>query len=151
MTGTLNESQLRQVLHLQLYGRLACVSNGKVYLVPISYAFDGKYIYAHSREGQKIGMLRKNPNVCFQVDIIDNLSSWRSVIVWGKYEELKNQKEQALAIKLLDDRFGPLHVSESIERPSAGIHPPQSVEKKKKAVYFRIPLDEATGRFEKAG
>ncbi|HZY79624.1 MAG TPA: pyridoxamine 5'-phosphate oxidase family protein [Cyclobacteriaceae bacterium] len=149
MIGILNESQIRQVLHLQLCGRLACASDGKIYLVPVSYAFDDKYIYAHSREGQKINMLRKNPGVCFQVDIIDSLSSWRSVIIWGRFEELKTVKEQTRAIKLLDDRFGPLHVSESIARVSADIHPPQSVEKKKKAVYFRISLDEATGRFEK--
>lgn len=150
MTGPLNDSQIRQVLHLQLYGRLACILEGRIYMVPISYAFDDKYIYAHSREGQKIQALRKNPHVCFQVDIIDDLSNWRSVIAWGKYHEILTSKEQMHAVKLLDDRFGPIHVSESISRASDEIHPPMSVEKKKKAVYFKISIDEATGRFEKS-
>lgn len=150
MIGVLNDSQIRQVLQSQLYGRIASVSNGKVYVVPISYALDEKYIYAHSREGQKVEMLRKNPQVCFQVDIIDSLPNWRSVIIWGKYHELKTGEDERLAMKLLDDRFGPLHVSQSISRPSSDIHPPESVEKKKKAVYFRISIDEMTGRFEKS-
>ena len=121
MIGTLTNSQIIQVLHTQLYGRLGCVSNGKPYIVPVSYAFDGKHIYAHSREGQKIEMLRKNPQACFQVDVIENLSKWRSVIILGRYHELKTIKDQTLAMKLLDDRFGPLHVSESISRPSHDI------------------------------
>jgi len=149
MVGTLNKSQILQVLAMQLYGRLACQENGRLYVVPISYAFDGEYVYAHSREGKKIEIMRKNPQVCFQADIIDGLSNWRSVIVWGKYQELKSPKDQSKATKLLDDRFGPLHISESISYLSAGMHPPESVEKKKKAVYFRISIDEATGRFER--
>lgn len=149
MIGTLNKSQVLQVLTMQLFGRLACQDNGRLYLVPVSYAIDGNHIYAHSREGRKIDIMRKNSQVCFQTDIIDSLSNWRSVIVWGEYQELKSQKEQHKAIKLLDDRFGPLHVSDSISRSSAGINPPESVEKKKKAVYFRISIDEVSGRFER--
>lgn len=134
---------------MQLYGRLACQVNGKMYVVPVSYAFDGAHIYAHSREGQKVDILRKNPQACFQVDIVESLSSWRSVIVWGKYQELKTVKQQESAMKLLDDRFGPLHISQSISRSSTGIRPPQSVEKRRKAVYFRISVDETSGKFEK--
>lgn len=148
MTGVLTQQQIFQVLHQQLYGRLACVSKNKVYVVPVSYAFDEKFIYAHSREGQKIQMLRSNPKTCFQVDIIKDLANWRSVIIWGRYQELTSIAAQNAAMRLLDDRFGPLHVSQSISRPSANVNPPHSVEKRKKAVYFRISIDEVTGRFE---
>jgi len=150
MTGELNKSQIFEILHQRLYGRLACASNNRIYVVPISYTFDGKYIYAHAREGQKIEMLRANPKACFQVDIVDDLSNWRSIIVWGRYQELKSVTAQNAAMKLLDDRFGPLHVSQSISRPSANINPPHSVEKRKKAVFFKISIDEMTGRFERS-
>lgn len=150
MIGELSLSQIHQILNMQLFGRLACQDKERLYVVPVSYAFDGKkHIYAHSREGQKIEMLRKNPHTCFQVDIIDSLADWRSVIIWGTYEELTITTDQNFATRLLEDRFGPLHVSQSISRPSGGIHPPEAVEKKKRAVYFRISIDEATGRFEK--
>lgn len=148
MIGTLTKSQIFEILRMQLYGRLACQLNGTIYLVPISYAFDGKFLYARSREGQKIEILRQNPQACFQVDIIDDLSNWRSVIIWGRYHELHTQKDQIKAIKLLDARFGPLHVTQSISRTSAGVHPPKVVEKKKQAVYFRLSIDDMSGRFE---
>lgn len=149
MLGKLNSDQIDQVLQMQVFGRIACQWNDKPYIVPISYAYDGKYLYAHSREGLKIEILRKNPETCFQADIVDNLANWRSVIVWGAYEELKNPNELEKAKLMLDNRFAPLHTSQSISRPSEDIHPPQSVEKKLKAVYFRIKIKEKTGRFER--
>ncbi len=149
MVGTLTIAQIHQVLHMQTFGRIACRAGDKIYVVPISYAFDGKHIYAHSRDGKKIKMLRDNPRSCFQVDIVDTLADWRSVIIWGKYQELTTPRGQDIAARLLEDRFGPLHVTQSISRSSGEIHPPETVEKRKKAVYFRITIDEATGRFEK--
>lgn len=149
MIGILNRSQILEILHQQLVGRLACFDGDRIYIVPVSFAFDGNLLYAHSREGKKIELLRKNSNVSFQVDSIDSLASWRSILINGTYRELKTEKEQASAATLLENRFGPLHVSQSISRASADVHPPQSVEKKRRAVYFTISLDEVTGRFER--
>jgi nitroimidazol reductase NimA-like FMN-containing flavoprotein (pyridoxamine 5'-phosphate oxidase superfamily) len=149
MMGTLNSDQIDHVLQMQVYGRLACHANNRLYIVPISYGYDGKYVYAHSREGLKIEMLRKNPEICFQADIVDNLSSWRSVILWGIYEELAAGQLQEKAKKMLEDRFALLNTSESIYVPPQNIHPPQSVEKKMRPVYFRIKIKEKTGRFER--
>ena len=33
-------------------------------------------------------MMRENPWVCVEVDHMDNLANWRSVIAWGRFEEL---------------------------------------------------------------
>lgn len=134
---------------MQVYGRIGCQLNNRLYIVPVSYCYDGKFVYAHSREGLKIDMLRKNKDTCFQVDIVDSLAIWRSVIVWGTYEELASGRKQEEAKRLLDNRFAPLYTSQSISRPSENIHPPQSVEKRRKAVYFRIRIKEKTGRFER--
>jgi uncharacterized protein len=149
MIGTLDSAQIDQVLQMQVYGRVAGKLKNKLYVVPVSYCYDGTYLYAHSREGLKIEMLRQNPETCFQVDIVDSLASWRSVIVWGTYEELTAPKAQEKAKKMLNSRFLPIYTSQSISRPSEDIHPPQSVEKKMKAVYFRIRIKEKTGRFER--
>ncbi|WP_298733409.1 hypothetical protein [uncultured Chitinophaga sp.] len=48
--------------------------------MPVSYAFNGKYVIAHSKEDMKISMMRKHPQVCFQVDEIEDYANWRSVI-----------------------------------------------------------------------
>lgn len=147
MTDSLTKDQIDVVLRSELIGRIGCSNNGKVYVVPVAYAYDGKYIYAHSREGLKILMMRKNPNVCFQVDSIDNMTNWRSVVAWGKYEELKTSAHQLKAFRLLRDRFAPFNTSDTA-KPTRGNEPAQ-VEKAKRAIYFRIAISQVSGRYEK--
>lgn len=43
---------------------------------------------------KKIEMMRKNPKVCFEVDDIKNIFSWKSVIAWGTFEEITDIAEQ---------------------------------------------------------
>jgi nitroimidazol reductase NimA-like FMN-containing flavoprotein (pyridoxamine 5'-phosphate oxidase superfamily) len=149
MLGKLNDAQIDQILHAQLIGRIGCCTNDKMYVVPVTYAFYRGYIYAHSKEGMKVQMMRKNFNVCFQVDTIENMTNWRSVIVWGEYEELKTEKDQEAGMKIMMDRLAPFITSESIRAAHSFSHPPEVVEKGSKAVVYRIRIFEKTGRFEK--
>jgi nitroimidazol reductase NimA-like FMN-containing flavoprotein (pyridoxamine 5'-phosphate oxidase superfamily) len=150
MLGELTNIQIDQVLQSQVVGRIGCYTSGKVYIVPVTYTFEDNSIYAHSREGMKIKMMRKNPNICFEVDEIDNMANWRSVIVWGRYEELIAEADQQKALKILMERVMPLLYSETVSHPLDRSHPPQIVEKKKKAIFYRIKIAEKTGRFEKS-
>ncbi len=147
MLGELNQEQIEHLLRSAYIGRLGCYADRKVYVVPITYVYDGKYIYAHSKEGMKIQMMRKNPRVCLQVDITDNMANWRSAVVWGKYEELKTEELQHKAMKKITDRFQPLLTSSTLMPAHA--HPPEVVEKDFRAVAFRIKVTEKTGRYEK--
>ncbi|SKC83437.1 pyridoxamine 5'-phosphate oxidase family protein [Ohtaekwangia koreensis] len=149
MLGKLTEEQVDHVLHEQLLGRIGCRAKNRVYIVPVTYVYHKGYIYAHSKEGEKIRMMRSNPEICFQVDAIENMTNWRSVVVWGKYEELKTKKEQEAGLKIMADRLAPFTISETI-RPSQGpSRPPEVVEKGFKAVAYRLKVLEKTGRFEK--
>ncbi|MBT1699269.1 pyridoxamine 5'-phosphate oxidase family protein [Fulvivirgaceae bacterium PWU4] len=148
MLGKLTEAQIDQVLYTQFVGRIGCRSNNKMYVVPVTYVYHEGYIYAHSREGLKIKMMRQNPDVCFQVDSIENMTNWRSIIVWGKYEELKDRKQQA-ALKIIMDRLAPFIMSETVRPSHEFAHAPEVVEKSLKAVVYRIKAAEKTGRFEK--
>lgn len=94
MLGDLTRDQCVQVLYSTEVGRLGYYSEKRMYIVPVSYVFDGEHIYIHSKEGQKVRMMRKHPGVCFQVDRIENLVNWRSVLVWGKFQELRDRKDQ---------------------------------------------------------
>lgn len=149
MIGELTSEQIDQVMLRQIMGRIGCVDNGKLYIVPITFAFDGNYIYAHSREGKKIKMMRNSPAVCFEVDEVDNMANWRCVILWGRYEELKSERERQRAVKMLMDRIAPLQAGET-SHEKAYSHAPEIVEKKKRAIVFRIEVQEKTGRFEKS-
>ena len=63
--------EIETMLSSQLIGkRIGCNSNNTTYVVPISYAYDGEFIYSLTREGMKINIMRQNPNVCFKVEDI---------------------------------------------------------------------------------
>jgi uncharacterized protein len=149
MLGELSDAQIDQILHAQIVGHLGCRSDERIYVVPVTYVYHEGYIYAHSKEGMKVKLMRDNPKVCFQVDVIDNMTNWRSVIVWGKYEELKTEKQQLAGMKIMTDRLLPFSISETVRPSHSHSHPPEVVEKGFKAVAYRIKAIEKTGRFEK--
>jgi len=143
----MTKDQIERVLHRGFIGRIGCSADNKTYIIPVSYVFDSKYIYVHSREGMKIQIMRKNPNVCFEVDSIDTMTNWRCVVAWGKFEELENEVERTKVLKILNDRLMPYLLSETM-RPQGGAHSPHSAEKDKKPVVYRISITEVTGRYE---
>ena len=149
MTGSLVNAEIDQILHHERLGRIGCYSDGKVYVVPTTFAYDGKYIYGHSREGQKIEMMRKNPKVCFEIDVMEDMKNWKSVIVQGVYQELMGaagEEAMLLFMKKLE-----LNTAGDKSLSSHGMvqfhHDEQSVVK---TVVYRILVTEKTGRYEKS-
>lgn len=142
MLGTLKTAQIERVLRTQTIGRLGIHAEGRTYLVPITYVYDGKHIYGHSIEGLKVRMMRANPSVCFEVEDIDDMASWRTVIVWGEFEELFGDLATA-CMNLLHSRLASLTTSETAG--PAG-HP---AARDGVQVAYRIRPTERTGRFEK--
>jgi len=81
MVGRLSNEEIEEVLKRNVLGRIGCNDGKKNYVVPVNYAYDGKYIIAHSMMGLKIEIMRKNPQVCFEVDEMKNFVNWKSVIL----------------------------------------------------------------------
>ena len=149
MLGELNREQCEQVLRHELVGRIGSHAAGRVYVVPVTYVFFEGYIYAHSKEGLKIKMMRKNPKVCFEVESRVSMRDWRTVILWGKFEEIKTLPELKKAMKILIDHLSPFALSESV-KPTPYRDAPRQVVKERQPVVYRISIDEITGRFEKS-
>lgn len=151
MFGKLNPDQIEEVLNHQVIGRIGCHADDITYIVPVSYVYDGKYIYGHTFEGMKVNMMRKNPKVCFQADKIKDkdMANWQSVIAWGEFEELKQPDERRLALQKLNDRKLPLISSETMHLSTQWPFLPEDADSIKGIVY-RIRLKEKTGRFEKS-
>ena len=149
MIGTLNHAQIDLVLGSQLVGRIGFRSGGKIFIMPVAYAYEDGIIYAHSKEGTKIKYMRKTPAVCFEVDAIDDLSNWRSVMVWGTFEELIKPAERQRAMKLILDKLSPYNTSQAT-RDLSDVMAPQIVEKPTQTVVYRIKAAEKSGRFEKS-
>jgi nitroimidazol reductase NimA-like FMN-containing flavoprotein (pyridoxamine 5'-phosphate oxidase superfamily) len=148
MLGQLNEQQMNNLLASQVVGRLACTDSMQPYLVPVTYAIDGNYIYGQTNEGMKLGLLRNNPNVCFEVDTMTNMANWQSVIIRGRFEELAdNDAENARVI--LRNRVFPMMTSATIDGEQHKVETELDDSNRMKRVMYRISIAEKTGRFEK--
>ena len=141
MLGELSADQIEDLLREALIGRIGCHAYGRSYVVPITFAYDGTYVYAHSGEGMKLHMMRANPHVCFEVDLMDDMANWRSVVAWGTFEELYGpQAEHAMNVLL--EQVAP-RISGP---PGTSAHPTSATAP---VVLYRIRLEEKTGRYER--
>jgi nitroimidazol reductase NimA-like FMN-containing flavoprotein (pyridoxamine 5'-phosphate oxidase superfamily) len=149
MIGKLTDEQIEQVLHQNILGRIGCSYGNKNYVVPINYMYDGKNIIAHSVMGMKIDMMRKNPAVCFEVDKMESFTKWKSVIAWGQYQEIVDERERYYAMKMFVDKMLHIKISATAIPPEINeerVHPPKHTAIK--PIIYKIILFEKTGRFE---
>jgi len=147
MLGTLQPVQIEDVLKHGLVGRIGCSTNDKTYVVPISYAYDGQFIYCHTHEGQKTSIMRKNPNICFEVEEMKDMANWKSVILQGEFVELKEKGERNLAMDTLLRRYLPMISSVTTH---LGDHWPFHSDDATEidGITFKIKINEKYGRFE---
>lgn len=141
MLGRLTKTQIDAVLRDGTVGRIGVTAEGRTYVVPITYVYDGGAVYGHSVLGQKIRMMRVSPDVGFEVDDIQDMANWKSVIARGRYEELSGDLAVAAA-RLIAARLGPLTTSET-----AGPTGPRR--DRKPHISYRIHLVEKSGRYER--
>jgi nitroimidazol reductase NimA-like FMN-containing flavoprotein (pyridoxamine 5'-phosphate oxidase superfamily) len=104
MLGNLKAIEIESILKHQVVARLGCHADNVTYVVPLSYAYDGVYLYGRSQEGMKIDLMRKNPRVCIQADIMENMANWQSVVAWGDFEELTDTPLRNDALQKLVNR-----------------------------------------------
>ena len=135
MIGVMTNEEIDATLRRHRVGRIGCSANDRPYVVPITYAYDGEYVYGYSGLGRKIEVMREQPLVCFEVDELDGDVSWRSVIAEGLYEELTDGEEQRDALRRLLPENGQV-VSRTLNGAS-------------RFVVFRLRLIERSGRFER--
>ena len=148
MFGNLSDAEIDAFIHQQAVGHLGCHADGKTYVVPVSYAYDGIYIYGHTEEGLKVNIMRKNPNVCLEVDEITNMANWKSAICWGKFEELTGEEGRNEGLKKLLEQPLPFIASKTVMLSPVWPFPPSDYSLIGGVVY-RILVEEKSGRFER--
>lgn len=82
--------------------------------------------------------MRRDPQVCFEVEDVRGLDEWTSVVATGRFEELHGEHAHS-ALDLLRERFAPDEPVASVGGHGTS-HPP---------VLFRIHLLSWSGRFER--
>lgn len=101
--------------------KLAMCEENLPYIVPLCFGFKNNTLYFHSApKGKKIEILRKNPNVCFEFEILTQViksakackwgMKYRSVIGFGKAsfitdDDLKRQAYDIIMSQYADGSF----------------------------------------------
>jgi nitroimidazol reductase NimA-like FMN-containing flavoprotein (pyridoxamine 5'-phosphate oxidase superfamily) len=64
--------------------RIALAAGNSPYVVPVNFAVSGSLLYFHSAPaGEKIDRLRKDPFVCFEVDLPGEVVQGKTACAWG--------------------------------------------------------------------
>jgi uncharacterized protein len=148
MFGTLSNQEINQVLTDHIFGRIGFSDGDNSFIIPISYAFHNNTIYCHTREGSKLRVMRSNPSVCFEVEVIADMANWKTVLCQGKFEEIVNKEQRSEALQHLVHRLLPIVSSETTHLFPNWPFPPSNLNEIK-GVVFKINIVSATGRFEK--
>ncbi len=104
-----DRSAVESIIKKATVCRLGMINGNKPYIVPLSFGYHDNVLYFHGAlKGQKIDLLRKNPNVCFEFDLItepvesEKACSWsmkyQSVIGFGKASFLEGSDEKRKAL-----------------------------------------------------
>ena len=136
MTRFLTETEALELISGSTVGHLGCVVQDQPYVVPINYIFEDGAIYSHSLPGMKIDAMRAKSRVCLQVEKVESEFEWRSVMVFGNFEEIRVVSDRTEALRKLLGRFPFLTPVESAIAHDA--NPPDSV-------VYRIVIDQISG------
>ncbi|MEX0289970.1 MAG: pyridoxamine 5'-phosphate oxidase family protein [Flavobacteriaceae bacterium] len=137
-----------KVLGDNYIGRLAFIKSGQPYIIPITYFHDREedYILSYSSEGVKIEAMRAYDAVAFQVDEVDSIQNWRSVLIHGKFEELEGSTAKLVLHKFAQG------VQETISK--TGRTSPKFIgdfssrlSQRKMPIVYRINISEISGKY----
>ena len=100
----MSANEMHALLQREGFGHLGCARDGRPYVVPMHYAYDGKELYFFTTQGMKTQYIDTNPQVCFQVEEITGRTHWRSVMVIGRATKITNDEEMQRGMKFITER-----------------------------------------------
>jgi nitroimidazol reductase NimA-like FMN-containing flavoprotein (pyridoxamine 5'-phosphate oxidase superfamily) len=138
----LSPADCADVLSRTNLARLACCRMNQPYVVPVSFAYDPRQVclLLFSAVGRKVEWMRENPNVCLEIEDLEDRFHWTTVVVFGRYDELGDGPGDS------ETRLRALHLFNDRSRwwlPGAA--KPGGVDHQGVVIY-RIHIDRMTGR-----
>lgn len=111
----LSREETAAILHRGTNGVLALAGDeGYPYAVPVSYVYDGTYIYVHgAKAGHKIDAVAREEKASFCVVDQDQIvpeqdtTYFRSAIVFGELRVMEDGPEKRAAIEALAAKYDP--------------------------------------------
>lgn len=139
-----DRKQIEAVIEDATVCRLAMADESGPYLVPLCFGFRDDTLYFHSAgEGRKLGILRKNPRVCFELDCdtvvrtgekaCDFSMRYRSVIGYGRAVFIETEAARREALDIIMRQYAP----GSFDYPAAMLD---------RIAVFKVEIDTMTGK-----
>jgi len=134
----LTSAECNALLERNHVGRIAFTFRDRVDIEPVHFVYAKGWIHGRTSPGTKLATLRHHPWVAFEVDEIEGLYDWRSVIVHGAVH-LPDADGSPSDREAYESTLGLIRhlVPLALE---AGDPTPE------RQVLFRIHVDEVTGR-----
>ena len=81
----MSRDEIEAMLLRNKVGRLAFSFHDRVDIQPIHYVYERGWLYGRTSEGEKIASLTHNQWVAFEVDEVNDVFDWRSIVVHGSF------------------------------------------------------------------
>lgn len=135
---------VEDVLRRATVCRLGLCRDDMPYVVPVCFGFDGGALYFHcAREGKKLDILRKNNNVCFEVDIDHEIVKAEKACGWGmKYKSVVGFGRAVFVEEVELKRKG----LDVIMRQYSGGAFEYSIDAIEKTVVIKVEIESMTGK-----
>jgi uncharacterized protein len=139
-----NREDIENILRQSKVCRLAMVDGDKPYMVPMNFGYSDGCLFFHcAKQGRKIDLIKKNPNICFEVDELIRLKKaslacdwgidFKSVIGSGKAQLLEDSKEKIQALNAIMSQYS----GKAFEYPDEMLG---------KTLVIKVVIEEMTGK-----
>jgi nitroimidazol reductase NimA-like FMN-containing flavoprotein (pyridoxamine 5'-phosphate oxidase superfamily) len=81
----LSRDEIEETITRNRVGRLAFSFHDRVDIQPIHYIYERGWLYGRTSEGEKIYTLKHNQWIAFEIDEVNDLFDWRSIVIHGSF------------------------------------------------------------------
>lgn len=152
LIGDLDKKDCIELLRKNYIGRLAYIKGESPYVIPITYYYDDQTdnsIISYALEGHKIDAMRKNQSVSMEVDEIESVQKWKSVLVHGVFEELSGIDAKKLLREFSEGVKGIVNRKEDKELQFIHEFSAKLGAQGASPIVYRIKINEITGKVRK--
>ena len=139
-----DKNQIEKILEESPVCRLAMVDGDKPYIVPMNFGYRDGILFFHSaKQGRKIDLIKKNPNVCFEVDQLIRFKKAKMACEWGLEYKSVIGSGRALLLDNIEEKIKGLHIIMSQYSQRTFEYPDEMLEK---TLVIKIVIDRMTGK-----
>ncbi len=139
-----DKKEIEKILEESPVCRLAMVDGDKPYIVPMNFGYRDGILFFHSaKQGRKIDLIKKNPNVCFEVDQLIRFKKAKMACEWGLEYKSVIGSGRALLLDNIEEKIKGLHIIMSQYSQRTFEYPDEMLEK---TLVIKIVIDRMTGK-----